>query len=532
MIKICPECLNINIDSDNCNTCGFPFGKKIIGRFEDYYFYDIIDLFNMGHQKEANEKAIEKQQSITDTKLNLLIEKITMVEGLIKKAEDHSSEAQKRLQSGDLLGADQEIKAAKSIYSSARFNEIDSNIQNSITKVQISTKAKALFDDATLLLQRNANTEALQALKDAKDLCPSNLEYNNAYIKILDTIINTGLVDLDVHISEGRIADADIKLKELVAITSGDNRLHKIGEKIAHLLNTKSKKKKKFMLFIFVLGALLISAIGWVLIKNAGEKKKWETALNEGTLESIELYITENSDGKFYADATKKLAELNSIDSTSWASTQAIISAESLKNYISTVSYFNGRHLVEANAMVDSIDWFLIERTDDINLIQQYISSHPNSRYLNIAQGRISLEVGDSEKQELYQFVRGYFDLYQNKDLESVMMYYSPITPVFGPKKNITKADLRLLFESDINNITSSNYTIDQMSFKAKKDDAGNCLLTFYSDSYITRSTLNDADESSEVTLYTNMQWKIKIDSDKKIVSYNYKIISEKPINQ
>ena len=38
--------------------------------------------------------------------------------------------------------------------------------------------------------------------------------------------------------------------------------------------------------------------------------------------------------------------------------------------------------------------------------------------------------------------------------------------------------------------------------------------------------------EESQIRYFTNMQWNIKLDDRRKIIYYNYKIISEQPINQ
>jgi hypothetical protein len=157
-----------------------------------------------------------------------------------------------------------------------------------------------------------------------------------------------------------------------------------------------------------------------------------------------------------------------------------------------------------------------------------------------MARRKISDQVTVPERDELLAFVNEFYRAFTDKDLESIMLYFEPITPNFGSQKNITKADLRVLFGNDMKTVRSVNIIIDPNSFKAKRVDNNNYYLTYYTDTYLTRirpsaseeeESTDAEEESTDAEFFTNTQWSIKLNENKKIVFYNYKIISEKQIN-
>ena len=157
-----------------------------------------------------------------------------------------------------------------------------------------------------------------------------------------------------------------------------------------------------------------------------------------------------------------------------------------------------------------------------------------------LARGKVALQVSEYDRNELLRYISSYFESYNQKDLDAVMSYYDPITPVFGSKKNITKADLRLLFENDLKNILSSTSTLDATSFKVKKDPDNNFYITFYSDSYITKNSppadatnMPSEDEvGAAVSYFTNSEWNLVLNENRKIRLYSYRIISQQEINK
>lgn len=175
MIKICPECLNISVDVETCKFCGFPFAKKIIGRLEDYYFYDTIELINNGQLADAKFNLAEKKSHLNNNKLLLLTEKIAIVEELTTRADDYAQKAIKYFQNHNLTSALEQITSAVAVYKHPRFVEIKALVNEAIIKKKILIQAENKYQQSLSALKKEETVHGLHLLKEALTLDPSNI---------------------------------------------------------------------------------------------------------------------------------------------------------------------------------------------------------------------------------------------------------------------------------------------------------------------------------------------------------------------
>lgn len=534
MIKICPECLNVNGSGAVCKTCGFPLEKKIIGKFEDYYFYDAIELYNLGHHADAENRIREKQKTLQDPKLTLLIEKFDLANNLIKRAEDSAERSLNQLRQGNFHSALAEIKSATDLYVSPRFTEIEQQIQRAQAEKESRDKAHTLAEDSKQLFVSGSPYEAIRTMQEALKLAGNKAEYKAEYDRQVEATVEDVSQQVRVLLTNGDYKGADSTLQLILPFAA----THPVISSLVLELNVNLDKQAKKKRTTFGIAAVLISAVvigaGWYIWQNNQKKNAWETALTDGSLPVIEAFIQNNPDSKYLPDAILKLSELKSFDSSEWLKANQYITSASMQTYLNSVRSIKGLYMDRATAIIDSIDWFAIEKSENAYQYENYISTHPNSQYIPFARGKLSEQVTASERDNLMQYVTSYYSTFSNGDFESLMLYFEPITPVFGSRKNISKADLRVLFESDRKSIESISITIDPSSFKVRKDENNNYFLNFYADTYTTRIAATEVmeEESQPVEFFSNVDWFITLNKDRKITSYKYNIISEKQINQ
>lgn len=535
MIKICPECLNINIDTDICKTCGFPFGKKIIGRLEDYYFYESIELVNDGQIEEAKKILDEKQKIVNDSKIQLLLEKITLLEGIIKKADNFTQNAIVYFQKGDYNSAQTEIQSALNIYKHPRFIEIETLINSAIRKKQTVLNAESKFHQALGALKKKETIRGLNLLIEAINLDPDNEEIRNKYETELHNFNEQGIERIKQLITSKNRSDAEMAILEMLPFASNDINF----QNLKTAFETSKRKRKSIIKLGAVLFILLIFSVSvalfWKITLSNRENEKWQTILDKESIDTYQDYIYKNRGSKYIPEAQKKLQDLLKKDSSLWNIVISNHQRYDIGKYLEVMERSGGVHIDEAKNMIDSIDWIAVARNEDITAFEQYLQKHPNGRYADLARNRISLTPNSTEQATILEFVSNYFAAFERRDLESVLMYYTPITSVFGSRKNITKADLRTLLENDLRSMSSYSIKIDPSSFKIKKLEEGGYNITFNSDTYITRikpEVLDGQETNSEVSYFSNIQWFMFLNTDMKITNYRYKIISEQPINQ
>jgi tetratricopeptide (TPR) repeat protein len=537
MIKICPECLNINVNKDACSTCGFPFGKKVIGKIEDFLFYDCIELINIGNVKEAKEKIEKRLSEEKNIKLEMLMQRIDSILSTISDSEILAEKAMLMFQNQDYYNAANAITKAIAMNPSPRYFDISTKIENVLLKLEKEKIASDKFKQGVASFETGYFTKGLSLIKEAITIDSENLTYVSEFKNRIEKYMDSIEQGFRESFENGDLNKCEFIIEEGSVLLADNIRFSKISQILHEEKNNidKKKKNKKMIVFLF-LGVVLI-VFAWFLIGKYNDKKNWENVQREGTIKAYQRFLENFSKSNYVKDAEEKLSELMILDSTQWKKFMIMPSGHTIHEYIDSLSPYGGLHLEEAEFIADSIDWVAIRNSGVTAVYEKYLLDHPNSRFNSLVRQKISLDVSPDERISLIQFMNDYFAFYAAKDLETVMNYYGPIIPVFGPKKNITKADLRLLLENDLKTVLESKFTIDTSSFVVTRMENGNLNIVFYSDAYTTRVDKSSIDQSNEseiqqTTYFTNMQWMITIDSNRKIINYTYKIISEQPINQ
>jgi len=281
MLKICPECLNLNVNTETCTTCGYPLNKKVIGRFEEYYFYDAIELFNAGEHQRAKEKITEKQKTDFSNKNALLLDKMQSADSIVSKAESNASLARDYLNRNEFKLAADAVQAAIALFPSARFKELEIQILKALELFQKKEKAQSLSDDAHLLFKNGSHSNALVTLRQAIELDPSNTSYSEAYKKLSDEAVQLWVKESEQLFANKNYDDASAVINQAMQYDATNTDLLQLRQKISTEMN--KKKNVRFAVFsvigVVVLGLAIFGFMAWK--KSSDERTGWEYVLNQ-----------------------------------------------------------------------------------------------------------------------------------------------------------------------------------------------------------------------------------------------------------
>ena len=529
-MKVCPECLSVTSNKANCEHCGFPFSKKIIGQIEDHYFYEIIHMYNSGHREEALNLANSKNSEIPSPKISLLLEKIKFSENLIFKANRYEIESLGALKMGDIENAYVAIRAAKEIYQDLRFDELESKINSASKRNSDEEKAKELNNKF-----KNGNWNELQSLSMLNEACklsPDNQEFIENYKYVFKNIASHIENKLSIKLDATQKYELEILISSLSIYADDFPEIRHFQNQLFNIQENENVVQKKRKRIYYILGFGIIIIASWFFITKYQQNQTWQIAQSRNTISSIDSFILKNPESPYLDEAKNKIKYLTQKDSLHWINASKNMTISSIKNYLDSAKNINGKYQNEANIVLDSLEWLSIKDKTEASYFETYIVNHPNSKYIDQARLKLSLNVSEIEKESLYTLITQYFSLFGSKDMETLMGYFDPIIKRFVGSNNITKADLRLLIENDLRTIVNSRFIIDKSSFKVTRGEDGNYYATFFGDRYITRIRDNNEDEDTSITYFNTGEYYLTINSNKKITSYRYKIISEQPINQ
>jgi len=295
--------------------------------------------------------------------------------------------------------------------------------------------------------------------------------------------------------------------------------------------------KRLKIIVIALIASIGIPLLGYgivTLIKRSKEKEIWKVALEKGTISSIEEYVNQNPKSHYINEAEAKLKELLTLDSLEWSNVLQSQESSMAEKYIEVMKPLDGKHLSEAQTLIDSLDWLSIQFSSNLQDFADYIKDHPKSAFNESAKEKIKRHIGTDEESILQAYVKSYIDDYNNKNLDKIMTYYEPTTRVYMTRKDINKADLRVLMENELEYVVSSQTNIDPTSFEISKDLIGNYTINFNCDNTIRKdfnSTKTDDTHAGNRTYFRNIRYNFVLDSNYKIILLTYNILSEQEIN-
>lgn len=522
MIKICPECLNICTQNSNCEVCGFPFTKKAFGRIEDFQFYEAIEQINSGKYESAKIYLEEQLAKLSDKKLSLLNHKLEIVITKFTEGEKISQEALRNLSKKDFYTADKLITEAINIFKSPKFDEIKYRIEDALDLETKNSQAETFVNNAKTCFQNEEYSEAINLISKAVQLNPKNKEYIQLNIHFINDYIKSQTILAEKYIDEQNLKSVQLIFDNLEEY-SEDPRIQKLKKEVKKI--TLRRKKKK--IFIISVSTILILFVGTYIYQDYAngklESDLWQQTDSINNKAAYHNYLLKYPTGKFTQIADKRVSDIEIKDSTLWEIFKQENNLKAAKNYLNQMTTLGGLHLNEAEAIVDSLDYLNIMDSVDYFTLHNYINNHPTSPYNAKINLKIRSDIDSYELGSLITYFNNYNTYYSQKNIDSILNYYTPVTKQFGSYKNVLKASLREIFENDFKGFESERSTIDASTFKGKKDIQGNSFINYFSDDY---RTFNNEKASEKTMEYSNMEFTLMLDKNRKIITYSYKIIS------
>jgi len=341
-MKICPECLQINKQIETCKTCGFPFDIKIIGKFDDYYFYEIVNLYNSGYASEAKIKLEEIKKETSNSSLNILSKKIQEVDALLFEANQYAQQAQALLKEDKIDDANKTISLAINLVNNNEFLKIKELIDKRIQELETQSRANELFKDGLKKINNNEIQTGLILLKTALDLTPNIEELKKTYDNELALFLENEVEKINDLIAIKKIDLAYYKTIELES-NFPDNSI--LINQRKDLENRREKNRKNIVILsIILIGFCLLGIWTWQNYESYSAKLEINDNQQEQTSPSEKQKIPELNLNENYLDLIEGTWCNNKNSGSTGAFTSLEFRNENNKIY---VRFYNGGPFIE-----------------------------------------------------------------------------------------------------------------------------------------------------------------------------------------
>jgi tetratricopeptide (TPR) repeat protein len=535
MIKICPECLNINHNNPTCEYCGFPLDKKILGQFEEYHLHSIIELINDGRLDEASSKIQETPAAEMTTKLSILKDKISKCQSLLNGAKELYAKASELCKAGNYSRALEAIDQALKIHEPQAYIDLRSDIIQLDQIGRTSQQASMLYNQGQTAIKLNDVQKGLRLIKQAIELEPGNAEFISGYQTGSNEFVTQELQKISTLIKEGDFTMANFYLNEIRPYALPSHNLDQYEQQI----ETKTKRKKGFRrlvrFFLIVIPIASIVYFGGNYWMNKSSVGQWKAFCSTAKIADYKKYIQDPVDDKYLQAAKDSLKGILASDSTVWMRYLKTKEKSNALDYINRMTKYGGLHLEEANQAIDSLDWVQIANSKDAVVFEDYIRNHPNSKFIALARRHQESQLTAKDKEFGAQYLGNFFSAWSNKDINQLLGFFGPLTNQFFDQTNIAKASLEGILMNQLRATIQENIVIDNASLNGSKDSAGNFNFTVIADirSFEQAQMDYSSTESTEETIgyYSNVEYSITINAEWKISSITYRVLSKQQTN-
>jgi hypothetical protein len=530
MFKLCPECYTIN-NTHICRACGFPLDNKKRGAQNEDFFFDCIELINIGELDTAKKTIIEKLKNTNDNELSLLLEKINEINSLESEAQMQSKLAFDSYLSSNHVVALEKINNAISINPLQEFFELKSLIESELQKLNRQKESEKAFFSAITLIEKNDFKSGIEILNTISTEFPDNLIYKNELINARKKYATHSLPVIDDLINKKDLASAEFYIEEIKNYVSNSedvNQLYNIEQRIIKAKKESDKRKNIFKSLRILSVIVFIGLLFIFFLQYKNDKDQWMSVQKNESILNYKKFISENSNSYFIDDANKALKDLLNKDDELWNGATNPMSNSKIREYIETMSKTGGTHIDEANIKLDSLDWLDAKKSNNINQFKNYIELHPIGAHVREANEAISMGVDDSEKATIKNRLSQYYSYVSEDNLESVLSNYENIIQNYEGRSNLLKEDLRNILTSNLNPNQTKIFNVNYNTLTYKKSGNGYINIGFKLD--ITEKSVNyDLGYPEETQTLTNLKIDMTFNTSWKIITFNSSIIN--PIN-
>lgn len=158
-------------------------------------------------------------------------------------------------------------------------------------------------------------------------------------------------------------------------------------------------------------------------------------------------------------------------------------------------------HCREALNKIDSLDWINASRSDSQQLVEEYIKTHSDGKYIDDANELLTKlkrsTVQDSEKTAITALFRQFFQSINSRSESSLLSTVSIVLESFLGKQDATQNDviqfMNKIYKEDISNM---NWRIDNSSYKIDKREVAEDEYEYS----VTFSVIKEVDHSGTIS--------------------------------
>lgn len=238
------------------------------------------------------------------------------------------------------------------------------------------------------------------------------------------------------------------------------------------------KKSKKVLIASFVFALAVVGAGYYFYSSSQAEKEQedYEYAMQSDDPMVLQSYLTRYGDApQEHRDSINvRLASLSQED-TDWLNAVTSGTKSALEEYIR--SHPNSPHRGEASNKIDSIDFAIASRKNDMDAFSAYLQQHPDGKYAGQAQDFINskkqTEVTPEDEAAAKGVFRRFFQAINSHDEGKLLETVADELSRFLNKSNATGADavtfMNKLYKDDVKNLNW--HILDGAKLEKKKND-------------------------------------------------------------
>lgn len=251
------------------------------------------------------------------------------------------------------------------------------------------------------------------------------------------------------------------------------------------------KKGKGYATFIaaFIFAAIVCGALFYFYNRAQSDKEMedYEFAMRSTDPDVLQQYLLRYADApSAHRDSIQAHLLVIQKSDEEWQNAVFSNSRTALQQYIDNNP--NSIHRQEALNKIDSLDWVNASKSEDQKLIEEYISTHSDGKYIddaNLLLAKIKrATVQPDERVKITALFRQFFQSINSRNETSLLSTVGLVLDSFLGKQNATGEDvvqfMNKIYKDDITNM---NWHIDNESYKIEKhevsEDAYEYTVTF-----------------------------------------------------
>ena len=294
---------------------------------------------------------------------------------------------------------------------------------------------------------------------------------------------------------------------------------------------TAGKRVKLYTVSIIVLIAILFACFYYIYSKRSKEDLVWDKTTSERNLSSYNEYLNLYRSGRYKLDADDSIAKIKKIDNQDWNDANQNATIFSIQSYIT--NHPQGKYFDDAQGKIDSLYWDdCIKDENNKYAYLRYIQKIPKGKHLTDAQNKLSkiqfANISDPDKEAVKNVIKLFYTSIFNQKYEDLAFFLPPVIDRYMGLEHVGKAHLIEVIRNWIekHKVINQRNSIDWNSFQATRISEKTILAEFNVDNYYTAET-----PSVEYTFNSNVRMILNLDL--KITSLTQENISHssRPVN-